>query len=128
MPPPPLAALLDGQPNGTEQHQLEQFEAEVERNVGALRELKAANEAASEAAGELIAQACEAHEAFEHQRAALAAELARLGEDLRLHGTTVSGSCLVVDGETIQLSAYSRDDRQTDRRTARIARPSRRHS
>jgi hypothetical protein len=51
-----------------------------------------------------------------------------LGEDLRLHGTTVSGSGLVVDGETIQLSAYSRDDRQTDRHTARIARPSRRHS
>jgi hypothetical protein len=51
-----------------------------------------------------------------------------LGDDLRLHGTTVSGSGLVVDGETIQLSAYSRDDRQTDRRTARISRPSRRHS
>lgn len=50
-----------------------------------------------------------------------------LGEDVRLHGTTVSGSCLVVDRETIQLSAYSRDDdgRRLDR--SRIARPSRRH-
>jgi hypothetical protein len=50
-----------------------------------------------------------------------------LGEDLRLHGTTVSGSGLVVDGETIQLSAYSRDDHQRDHRTTRISRPSRRH-
>jgi hypothetical protein len=39
----------------------------------------------------------------------------------------VSGSSLVVDGETIQLSAYSRDDHQRDHRTTRISRPSRRH-
>ncbi len=50
-----------------------------------------------------------------------------LGEDVRLHGTTVSGSCLVVDGETIQLSAYSRDQRTDGIDRTRIARPSRRH-
>jgi hypothetical protein len=50
-----------------------------------------------------------------------------LGEDIRLHGTTVSGSCLVVDGETIQLSAYSRDERTDSLDRTRIARPSRRH-
>jgi len=50
-----------------------------------------------------------------------------LGEDLRLHGTTVSGSGLVVDGEMIQLSAYSRDDRGENLHRARISRPSRRH-
>lgn len=38
-----------------------------------------------------------------------------LGEDVRLHGATVSGSSLVVDGETIQLSAYSRDARTDGR-------------
>jgi hypothetical protein len=50
-----------------------------------------------------------------------------LGEDLRLHGTTVSGSGLVVDGETIQLSAYSRDARHDEWHASRISRPSRRH-
>ena len=51
-----------------------------------------------------------------------------LGEDLRLHGTTVSGSGLVVDGETIQLSAFTRDDDHGRGAHARIARPSLRHS
>jgi hypothetical protein len=51
-----------------------------------------------------------------------------LGEDVRLHGTTVSGASLVVDGEVIQQSAYSRDDRIMGREAARIVPPSRRHS
>jgi len=58
-----------------------------------------------------------------------------LGEDLRLHGPTVSGSGLVVEGETIQLSAYSRNDsndhndrndRNGELHISSIARPSRR--
>ena len=51
-----------------------------------------------------------------------------LGEDLRLHGTTVSGSGLAVDGETIQLSAYSRDHGRGRPDRTRIVRPSIRHS
>lgn len=49
-----------------------------------------------------------------------------LGDDLRLHGADVSGSGLVVDGETIQLSAYSRDSRHAPEFASRISRPSRR--
>ena len=51
-----------------------------------------------------------------------------LGTDLRLHGATVSGSGLTFDGETIQLSAYSRDDRGDRRFASRISRPSRRRA
>lgn len=47
-----------------------------------------------------------------------------LGEDVRLRGDAVVGSGLELDGELIQLSAYS-SDADADR-TTRIARPSRR--
>ena len=45
-----------------------------------------------------------------------------LGDDIRLHGADVAGSGLVLDGETIQLSAYTRRGAEG----TRIARPSRR--
>jgi hypothetical protein len=45
------------------------------------------------------------------------------GHDLRLHGPGVTGSGLELDGELIQLSAFSTDDHQP---RAQIARPSRR--
>ena len=52
-----------------------------------------------------------------------------LGDDVRLHGVDTAGSGLVVDGETIQLSAYTRRGAIDGPvlHTARIARPSRRH-
>ncbi|MFM7248026.1 MAG: ARPP-1 family domain-containing protein [Actinomycetota bacterium] len=51
------------------------------------------------------------------------------GEDQRLHGPAVSGSALVLDGELIQLSAYTRhgDGPTALEQRGRIARPSRRH-
>ena len=50
---------------------------------------------------------------------------AGLGEDLRLRGTGVIGSGLALDGETIQLSAFTSEDGGA-RAFGRIARPSRR--
>ncbi len=50
---------------------------------------------------------------------------AGLGEDVRLRGTGVIGSGLELDGETIQLSAFTSDD-AGERAFGRIARPSRR--
>ena len=50
---------------------------------------------------------------------------AGLGEDVRLRGTGVIGSGLALDGETIQLSAFTSDD-GGERAFGRIARPSRR--
>ena len=50
---------------------------------------------------------------------------AGLGEDLRLRGTGVLGSGLELDGETIQLSAFTSEDAGA-RAFGRIARPSRR--
>jgi hypothetical protein len=50
---------------------------------------------------------------------------AGLGEDLRLRGEGVVGSGLALDGETIQLSAFTSDDSGA-RAFGRIARPSRR--
>ena len=49
-----------------------------------------------------------------------------LGDDARLHGRDVSGSALVVEGETIQLSAYSRRDTRHALDAHRVLRPSRR--
>ena len=51
-----------------------------------------------------------------------------LGDDARLHGRDVSGSALVVEGETIQLSAYSRRRRTDGRGLSEhpVLRPSRR--
>ena len=51
---------------------------------------------------------------------------AGLGEDVRLRGSGVIGSGLELDGERIQLSAFTSDGR-ADRAFGRIARPSRRH-
>ena len=48
---------------------------------------------------------------------------AGLGEDFRLHGAGVIGSALAIDGETIQLSAFTSRE---GKRVGRIARPSRR--
>ena len=50
---------------------------------------------------------------------------AALGVDIRLRGTRVIGSGLRVDGETVQLSAFSSED-GGERAFGRIARPSRR--
>ena len=50
---------------------------------------------------------------------------AGLGEDVRLRGERVLGSGLALDGELIQLSAFSSEDRG-QRAFGRIARPSRR--
>jgi hypothetical protein len=50
---------------------------------------------------------------------------AGLGEDVRLRGEGVVGSGLVLDGETIQLSAFTSDDAGAEA-FGRIARPSRR--
>ncbi len=50
---------------------------------------------------------------------------AGLGEDVRLRGNGVIGSGLELDGETIQLSAFTSDD-AGERAFGRIARPSRR--
>jgi len=48
---------------------------------------------------------------------------AGLGEDVRLRGTGVIGSGLALDGETIQLSAFTSED-EGARAFGRIARPS----
>ena len=51
---------------------------------------------------------------------------AGLGQDIRLQGTGVVGSGLVLDGETIEMTAFGRDDRGDGERSAplpRIARP-----
>jgi hypothetical protein len=51
---------------------------------------------------------------------------AGLGQDLRLRGPEVIGSGLELDGEVIQLSAFTSDD-HGQRAFGRIAGPSRRH-
>ena len=51
---------------------------------------------------------------------------AGLGQDVRLRGPGVIGSGLELDGETIQLSAFTSRDGGADRAFGRIARPSRR--
>jgi hypothetical protein len=51
-----------------------------------------------------------------------------LGEDVRLAGDGVVGSGLELDGEELQLSAYTRAGSTWHRPEARIARPSRRAS
>ena len=50
---------------------------------------------------------------------------AGLGEDIRLRGGNIVGSGLTLDGETIQLSAFTSSDGGA-RAFGRIARPSRR--
>lgn len=52
---------------------------------------------------------------------------AGLGEDVRLRGPGVIGSGLELDGELLQLSAFTSDG-GADRAFGRIARPSRRHA
>eukprot|EP00887_Chlorella_sp_A99_P007457 scaffold2.g7457.t1 len=80
-----ISALAEGLPNGTEAAQLAQFEAEVAKNVDALRALKAGNEATQAAIVELVAQISASQEAFERQRASAAADLARLARDVAQH-------------------------------------------
>jgi hypothetical protein len=49
-----------------------------------------------------------------------------LGEDIRLEGADVVGSWLELDGELLQLSAFT--SARESRRFGRIARPSRRQA
>lgn len=79
------AELLDGRPHGDEGELLQHFEAEVDASVAQLRQLKAANDAAQAAIGEVVAQIAGGHEAFERQRAAVAGELTRLQAEVARH-------------------------------------------
>jgi hypothetical protein len=73
-----IGALADGQPNGTEDIQLAQWEAEAARNVERLRGLKGRNGEAAAEIGDLIAEIAAALEAAGERRGAAAAALARL--------------------------------------------------
>ncbi|SHF18514.1 hypothetical protein SAMN02745218_01634 [Desulfofundulus australicus DSM 11792] len=49
-----------------------------------------------------------------------------LGEDLRIKTEGLVGSCLALDGRVIHLAIFAREDRETERRSGPLSRPSRR--